>query len=422
MNNINSLGNKIATTEEQLKKFWQWFGDSKVVDENGNPLVVYHGTNKIFDKFRKGKSGYLGGGIYLTNEKYKAKRYTNYPDDIMQLYASIKNPLYVNTIKLAQEILYTIYGSDKIYNNRLHRLQQKMDGLLDTQIINKKDIIKLQDLGYDGIIWNVYGELEINVFNPSQIKSVNNNGNWSSSTDNINEQINEEIDNILKLSNTEKKQINEEYVNLYSSYEEYMNKYNIWWVLDYIEFGSNIWNPRINPNTYEKILADYTKYGYVNEYAKKHIEKWVDIILKNSAIFETCQNLHCMYDYVPLEEVYDFYYGDTSISLSEYIDNLYENKIISNKNDTYSVLEYILNEYNVYEKIKLPDGSDSCSDMQGYEALMEEFDECETYEDYLVQINKVLDVWHHRGDLSSMFIIGGRDSLTKITFGSQYND
>jgi hypothetical protein len=27
--------------------FWKWFGDSKVVDEHGQPLVVWHGTNEI---------------------------------------------------------------------------------------------------------------------------------------------------------------------------------------------------------------------------------------------------------------------------------------------------------------------------------------------------------------------------------------
>ena len=53
-------------TPEQYKlvrtpAFKKWFGDwendaenaSKVVDENGEPLVVYHGTNKDFNVFKK---------------------------------------------------------------------------------------------------------------------------------------------------------------------------------------------------------------------------------------------------------------------------------------------------------------------------------------------------------------------------------
>ena len=40
----NSEGKHIAQTEEGIRNFWQWFGDSKVVDAEGRPLVVYHGT------------------------------------------------------------------------------------------------------------------------------------------------------------------------------------------------------------------------------------------------------------------------------------------------------------------------------------------------------------------------------------------
>lgn len=40
----NSNGQPIAATEEGVRNFWNWFGDSKVVDEQGRPLVVYHGA------------------------------------------------------------------------------------------------------------------------------------------------------------------------------------------------------------------------------------------------------------------------------------------------------------------------------------------------------------------------------------------
>jgi len=33
-------------------EFKAWFGDSKVVDDDGEPLVVYHGTKKTFDEFK----------------------------------------------------------------------------------------------------------------------------------------------------------------------------------------------------------------------------------------------------------------------------------------------------------------------------------------------------------------------------------
>lgn len=47
----NSKGQFIYTTKEGIENFWKWFGDSKVVDEQDKPLVVYHGTASDFDEF-----------------------------------------------------------------------------------------------------------------------------------------------------------------------------------------------------------------------------------------------------------------------------------------------------------------------------------------------------------------------------------
>jgi len=40
----NSDDKFIHSTEEGIRNFWRWFGDSKVVDKKGRPLVVYHST------------------------------------------------------------------------------------------------------------------------------------------------------------------------------------------------------------------------------------------------------------------------------------------------------------------------------------------------------------------------------------------
>ena len=34
----NSLGQPIHSTDEGIRNFWEWFGDSKVVDEQGRPI------------------------------------------------------------------------------------------------------------------------------------------------------------------------------------------------------------------------------------------------------------------------------------------------------------------------------------------------------------------------------------------------
>lgn len=35
-----------------------WFGNSKVVDKNGKPLVVYHGSPEKFDTFEPDRMNY----------------------------------------------------------------------------------------------------------------------------------------------------------------------------------------------------------------------------------------------------------------------------------------------------------------------------------------------------------------------------
>lgn len=64
-------------------EFEAWFGDSKVVDENGEPLVVYHGSgniSSIYDEgFRPDLTGkgmdQLGSGFYFTTDTAEAEAY-----------------------------------------------------------------------------------------------------------------------------------------------------------------------------------------------------------------------------------------------------------------------------------------------------------------------------------------------------------
>ncbi|MFW2076590.1 PLxRFG domain-containing protein [Acinetobacter sp. ULE_I010] len=65
-------------------EFKKWFGDwendtknsSQVLDENGEPKVVYHGTATEFNEFKQGH-GLLGDGIYLTDSFDTADMYAN---------------------------------------------------------------------------------------------------------------------------------------------------------------------------------------------------------------------------------------------------------------------------------------------------------------------------------------------------------
>lgn len=62
VNNINEMD-----TADRESNFRNWFGDSKVVDENGKPIVVYHGTDKKFRVFSTKKA--TQGIIWFTSSK-----------------------------------------------------------------------------------------------------------------------------------------------------------------------------------------------------------------------------------------------------------------------------------------------------------------------------------------------------------------
>lgn len=63
------------TGQNQTAAFNQWFGDSKVVDENGAPLVLYHGTGTRFDTFDGSRMGSFTGaksaaeGFFFTDNQ-----------------------------------------------------------------------------------------------------------------------------------------------------------------------------------------------------------------------------------------------------------------------------------------------------------------------------------------------------------------
>ena len=74
-------------------EFKAWFGDSKVVDDQGKPLVVYHGTRaqfSVFDYSKIGEQGRAeGAGFYFTNSKKVAAGYGS----PMEVFLSINKPL-----------------------------------------------------------------------------------------------------------------------------------------------------------------------------------------------------------------------------------------------------------------------------------------------------------------------------------------
>lgn len=133
----NSLGQPIHPTDEGIKNFHRWFGDSKAVDEHGRPKVFYHGSPsygfKEFDINRAGQRdrGDFGEGIYFTPSKHYASSYEtpghlNSPGDgnkTYSVYLSIKSPL-KHSARSGAPMPGDVHGKDGIivYNDKFYEL------------------------------------------------------------------------------------------------------------------------------------------------------------------------------------------------------------------------------------------------------------------------------------------------------------
>lgn len=94
----NSEGRPIHSTEDGIRNFHKWFGDSKVIDEHGRPLVVYHGTNAHaysdgeIEAFHTTPDSGRGAAFFSSNPRLA----NEYGEKVYHTYLNFKNPLVVD--------------------------------------------------------------------------------------------------------------------------------------------------------------------------------------------------------------------------------------------------------------------------------------------------------------------------------------
>lgn len=83
---------RVAPTE--TPEFKAWFGDSKVVDDGGQPLVVYHGTSSDFSQFNAETGWFTASSSEAETYASGSRDATNVNagQNIVPAYVSIKNP------------------------------------------------------------------------------------------------------------------------------------------------------------------------------------------------------------------------------------------------------------------------------------------------------------------------------------------
>lgn len=183
MKHIKTIYNKFINESKINDNFWKWFDHSKIIDEEGKPLVVYHGSKFKFNSFddrKKGSNtdpGIRGRGFYFSTNLKSSQSYGNF---IQEVYLKITNPLDLLSFNSLEEIIDLLeIDSGIIFEtgvkgtlNYSIKVYAPYSGIFTSSVKEK---------GYDGI---KHGQ-EIIAFYPNQIKSINNDGSWDINDKNI---------------------------------------------------------------------------------------------------------------------------------------------------------------------------------------------------------------------------------------------
>lgn len=163
IHSIRDKGSKVKwkfNNVTETKQFKRWFGDwennpkkaSKVVNDDGTPKIVYHGSpQEGISVFNASENGALGKGIYFSESEDFAKGYTikngTFSGETYKAFLNISKPYIAN------------YA-----------------GGIDTDVLIKQ--------GYDGV-YSPHTKIWV-VFNPNQIKSATDNiGTFDGENDDI---------------------------------------------------------------------------------------------------------------------------------------------------------------------------------------------------------------------------------------------
>lgn len=176
--------------------FKAWFGDSKVVNEDGSPKVVYHGTNAEIEAFssdfggsgasqRAGRPSLGKAGFYFTADKDHA---AIYGDEVIEGYLSLQNPTIIDAEKILDQWNSSEFAGK--YSSAQAMVDEYYDGdlyaALNLDDLSADAVMQAANNGNDGVIINT-GDLEMDgnkiggiyiALQSTQIKSVFNRGTF----------------------------------------------------------------------------------------------------------------------------------------------------------------------------------------------------------------------------------------------------
>jgi hypothetical protein len=210
-----NAGASIIYGPEREENFRRWFGDSKVVDEEGKPLVVYHGTGADIKEFKKpdGKNtshlldlGYHFGAAEDANTYAEAagrsdKYRSGLSRDMKQgspvsypAHLSLQNPADFRgkhnggNLGAAKDVLLGLadragMGAKSKYVQLVETNPTELATVLQKKLGREVVRDALESAGYDGVRYKMYtmgsNKDSYLVFRPTQIKSIHNRGTYN---------------------------------------------------------------------------------------------------------------------------------------------------------------------------------------------------------------------------------------------------
>ena len=169
----DSDGNELSKEQQEF------FKDSKVRDEKGNLLVMYHGSKAKATVFKKeyiSSWNMFGKGFYFTSSKKRGQRYAK--ESLKEVYLDIKNPFLGNKREHLDRLYKEINNTQKDIDE--YSEEKGVSGREFFKICNYLDDIGvdvsriLQDLGYDGVYYEGYEDVEVVAYDSNQIKLTTN--------------------------------------------------------------------------------------------------------------------------------------------------------------------------------------------------------------------------------------------------------
>ena len=212
-------GNVMVTDPiEKSNNFKSWFRNSKVRNQDGSPVKMFHGSPKFIgnqlDPNKRGNrdDGYLGRGFYFSNSNSMASRYADTPifdiygepyevaqgirrtspedgAEVMEVFLSVQNPVVLdrqggldnktwNIFKKHISKTFAQHPEDRwkeIIKSGDIEPNLRFDALTEFEIWYNYGVAEMaEDAGFDAIMLD--DMREVNIFKPTQAKSVRNRG------------------------------------------------------------------------------------------------------------------------------------------------------------------------------------------------------------------------------------------------------